>query len=286
MRPFIIAICFLVQLKYTPAFSQTDSIAVVNAAWKAEKLAPGVKLKTHHFTNGLFGANQNISVVEIKPKKRNVLDIAYSEKTLIPTDEFGKTEKALVALNGTFFDIANGGSVDYIRSDGRVINENRLSKEGARAAHQKAALVFQNGKVSIAKWDGTSDWESKLSGEDIMVSGPLLIIDDQVQMLDSNSFNNTRHPRTAVALTDKNRVLLVTVDGRSDMSAGMSLTELAKVLKWLKADDAVNLDGGGSTALWLDGKKTKGIINYPSDNKKWDHEGVRKVANVVLLRSR
>ncbi|MBP8067250.1 MAG: phosphodiester glycosidase family protein, partial [Pedobacter sp.] len=41
--------------------------------------------------------------------------------------------------------------------------------------------------------------------------------------------------------------------------------------------------GGGSTTLWTE---KLGVINYPSDNKKWDHEGERKVANVVILKKK
>jgi len=57
--------------------------------------------------------------------------------------------------------------------------------------------------------------------------------------------------------------------------------ELARVMKWLGAEDAMNLDGGGSSALYIKGKS---IVNYPSDNKQFDHEGQRKVANIVYLR--
>ena len=53
---------------------------------------------------------------------------------------------------------------------------------------------------------------------------------------------------------------------------------------WLNADDAINLDGGGSTTLWINNYQENGIVNFPTDNKKWDHEGQRKVANVVLLK--
>lgn len=66
----------------------------------------------------------------------------------------------------------------------------------------------------------------------------------------------------------------------------MSLFELSKLMRWLKSDDAINLDGGGSTTLWINNQPENGVVNYPSDNKKWDHEGERKVANVVLLKKK
>jgi exopolysaccharide biosynthesis protein len=268
-------------------FAQSDSLAVLKADWKKEKITSGVRLKTFWFNKSLFNSNQNVSILEIKQKRSLFFDLGYDTKTLHKTSDFGKENAALAALNGTFFDIANGGSVDYIRADGLVINENRLGKNGNRAVHQESALVFNRGKLSIEKWNGKQDWEQSLEGEDIMVSGPLLMLNQTLEKLDtSNAFNKTRHPRTAVAITKNKQVLLITVDGRNENSAGMSLFELTKLMRWLNADDAINLDGGGSTALWINNYLESGIVNFPSDNRKWDHEGERKVANVVLLKKK
>jgi exopolysaccharide biosynthesis protein len=74
------------------------------------------------------------------------------------------------------------------------------------------------------------------------------------------------------------------VDGRNEQSAGMTLPELANIIKWLKAQDGINLDGGGSTTLWISNQPDNGVVNYPTDNKKWDHAGERKVANVVIVK--
>ena len=282
MKPYFFTV-LLSALLVNSTFAQTDSINVVKADWKKQKIASGVTLKTYWFNKSLFGSNQNVSILEIKPKRKLRFDLGYDPKKLIPTSTYGKTSHSIAALNGTFFDVANGGSVDFIKSDGVIINENRLGGSDERAPHQTSALVFNGGQLSIVKWNGEPSWEKYLEGEDIMVSGPLLILDKQEEKLDSNAFNKTRHPRTAVAITKNNRVLLITVDGRNDNSAGMSLFELTKLTKWLKSDDAINLDGGGSTTLWINGYEGNGIVNYPTDNKKWDHDGERKVANVVLL---
>lgn len=271
---------------YSSAFSQTDSFNVVKADWKKTRITSGVVLKTYWFNNNLFDSNQNVSILEIKPRKRLMLDLVFDAKKLITTSDFGKSTNSLAALNGTFFDIVNGGSVDFIKSDGIVIHENRLGKNGQRSGHQKSALVFDRGKLTIAKFNGDASWEKSLIGEDIMVTGPLLMMDQVDENLDSNTFNKTRHPRTAVAITKNKRVLLITVDGRNENSAGMNLFELTKLLRWLKSDDAINLDGGGSTTLWVQGYSQNGVVNYPSDNKKWDHDGERKVANVVLLKKK
>ena len=286
MKAFLFSTCFSILISFG-LFAQSDSLAVVNAEWKKEKISPGVILKTCWFQNTLFNSNQFISVLEIKQKKKFEFDIGYETKKLITTSDFGKQANAIAALNGTFFDIANGGSVDFIKSDGKIINGNRLGKNGNRAGHQRSALVINKGKISIAKWDGTANWEKSLAGEDIMVSGPLLIMNQIHEKLDpANAFNKTRHPRTAVAIAKNKRILFLTVDGRNINSAGMSLFELSKMMSWLKADDAINLYGGGSTTVGINNYSENGIVNFPTDNKKWDHEGQRKVANVVLLKKK
>ncbi|WP_291399649.1 phosphodiester glycosidase family protein [Daejeonella sp.] len=286
MKAFFLSSVFSIFISIS-LFAQSDSLAVINAQWTKEKITKGIILKTFWFQNTLFNSNQNVSVLEVNRKGKYVFDLGFDAKKLITTGDFGKQANAIAALNGTFFDIANGGSVDYIKSNGEIINENRLSKNGKRANHQKSALLFQEGKLSIAKWDGKADWEKTLVADDIMVSGPLLILNQSEEKLDTaNVFNKTRHPRTAVAITKNNKVLLITVDGRNANSGGMSLFELSKLMRWLHADDAINLDGGGSTALWINNWGENGIVNYPTDNRKWDHEGQRKVANVLLLKKK
>ncbi|NEU09057.1 phosphodiester glycosidase family protein [Flavihumibacter sp. R14] len=271
----------------TAAMAQTDSLAVVKADWNVRKITRGVKLRQFTFNKSLFSSNQNVSILEVKQRGRRFFDLGYEPRTLRTTSDFGKAAGAIASLNGTFFDIKNGGSVDFIESDDHVINDNRLNKDGGRSLHQQAAILLNDGQLSLSKWNGEPAWERTLEAEDIMVTGPLLLTDGRAEVLDTaNVFNKTRHPRTAVAVTGNKRVLLITVDGRHENSTGMSLFELTKLLKWLGARQGINLDGGGSTALWVSNDSGGSVVNYPSDNKKWDHEGERKVANVILLRKR
>jgi hypothetical protein len=91
----------------------------------------------------------------------------------------------------------------------------------------------------------------------------------------SASFGGRRHPRTAIGWTPDRRLLLVVVDGRQPgRSDGMSLEELTWLFARLGASDALNLDGGGSTALVANGA----LVNRPSDR-----EGERAVGNALAL---
>jgi len=264
-----------------------DSIAFVNAKWKSSRIAKKTRVFTHHFnTKNLFSANQHISYIEVSSSKRApAFSIANEIKVLKPTSEFGKNNAALAAINGTFFDIRNGGSVDLIKQNGKITNHNRLENE-KRSAHQQAAVVISNGRLSIKKWDGTADWEQRLPDTDIMVSGPLLSINQREEMLDSSPFNSNRHPRTAVGTRPDGKVILLVIDGRSSNSYGASLPELSKIMRWLGCTSAINLDGGGSSTLWVSTFPENGVVNFPCDNKLWDHAGERKVANTLLLKTR
>ncbi|MGQ0646465.1 MAG: phosphodiester glycosidase family protein [Gemmatimonadaceae bacterium] len=88
-------------------------------------------------------------------------------------------------------------------------------------------------------------------------------------------FSAQRHPRSALALTrDSSTLLIVVVDGRRGWSAGMSLSELGDALIALGAWDGMNLDGGGSSTLWIRGH----VINHPSDPT-----GERAVGNGLFV---
>ncbi|HEY9899436.1 MAG TPA: phosphodiester glycosidase family protein, partial [Pantanalinema sp.] len=83
-----------------------------------------------------------------------------------------------------------------------------------------------------------------------------------------------RAPRTAVGVSATGDLVIATVDGRSATdSVGVTLGELADLMRELGAQDAMNLDGGGSTAFVLEGK----LMNKPSDGSE------RPVSNALLI---
>lgn len=89
------------------------------------------------------------------------------------------------------------------------------------------------------------------------------------------TFTDRRHPRTALGVLADGRILLLVVDGRQPFhSLGMTLVELAMELRRLGAVDAMNLDGGGSATMVVDGR----VVNLPSDET-----GERAVADGLLV---
>lgn len=265
-----------------------DSLTVVKAKWHKTKIDKNVVLFQHHFnTNNLFLANENISYLEVKNTgKKAVFAIGAEPKKLLKTSDFGKRDTAIAAINGNFFAIKSGGSVDFVKVNGVIINQTKLLKDAQRDKHQQAAVVIENGILSIKKWDGTTDWETKLPEQDVLLNGPLLTFNNVDEILESASFTQLRHPRTCLGIKPNGSVIMLTVDGRNKNSAGMNLNELSALMKWLGCTSSLNFDGGGSTTMWVNGFGENGIVNYPTDNRKWDHEGERRVANAILIKKK
>ena len=191
MRKTALLSFLFVALGYLVFAQNTDSLALVNAQWKKQKIVAKTKLFTHHFNQkDLFLANQFISYIEIK-RKGNAPIFAFGNEIKVKktTSDFAKGLGAIAAINGTFFDVANGGSVDFIKMNGTVIKQNVLGKNGKRAKHQESAIVINdNGRLALRKWDGTPNWENNLTEKHVMVSGPLLIFNKKPEELDSSSF--------------------------------------------------------------------------------------------------
>jgi exopolysaccharide biosynthesis protein len=120
--------------------------------------------------------------------------------------------------------------------------------------------------------------------DDVLVTGPLLIRDGILIELPQTSLVTNKHPRTAIGTRNSRKVILVTLDGRTSEAAGMTLNELSGLMLLFHCKNAVNLDGGGSTTMWIKGKPFNGVVNMPCDNKKFDHLGERAVADILIIK--
>lgn len=248
--------------------------------WQTEKIAPGLRWQSTH-TDQLFDSRQSINVLKINTKKRQ-LALAYVTDTLLPTSQLAIHNKALAAVNAGFFKIKEGkGSATYLKVNGTIIDD--LPTQG-HALLTGALIIENDGDLAIEYAQPNAVYNNNPIDETVLVTGPVLILHGKKEQLSDNAFNTNRHPRTCVCIVKPNKILLVTVDGRNDAAAGMSLPELATLLQSLQCKAAINLDGGGSTTMWIQGKTDNGVVNYPSDNKQFDHAGERACANALLVR--
>ncbi|MGH8792132.1 MAG: phosphodiester glycosidase family protein, partial [Stackebrandtia sp.] len=109
----------------------------------------------------------------------------------------------------------------------------------------------------------------KLAGEgdaiDVAVGGNVVILRDGEVVAPDNPL----HPRTAAGVDAAGTTLyLAVVDGRSSLSVGMNYVDLAELMKSFGADDAINLDGGGSTTMAVHNGEAPTVVNQPSDGQQ------------------
>lgn len=189
----------------------------------------------------------------------------------------------IVVRKGRVTEIYDGIGSTVVPHDGYVISASGKMRNEIRLIAKIGMKVKQ---ATITSHDIFNNGETPRTirafadAEDIVAGVPQLIKNSMIditweQEKSSKAFVETRHPRTAVAKMKDGKFLMVTVDGRQPgVSVGMNLNELAEYLLSLGAVDAMNLDGGGSTTMFLDGK----VVNTPSDK-----EGERKVGDAILV---
>ena len=268
----VLVTCTLLLLSFQ-LFAQTT----IN--WEKETVAEG--LEWWRADTELFNAPQFISVLKANLKKRE-LTLVYEAEESQPTSEMARAVGALGAVNAGFFDMKKGGSVAFIKVDGQLPATD-TSQWKVTDILNGALLIKRNGRLEVEMAGNYARYE-KRKYDDVLITGCLLLDEGQPQPLaESQSFVHKRHPRTCLGITDRNTVLLVTVDGRHKQAAGMTLPELTALMQQMGCHEAINLDGGGSTTMWL-GADQRGVVNHPSDNKQFDHEGERKVANILVVR--
>jgi exopolysaccharide biosynthesis protein len=280
------------------AFAQSpaDSAVIARASWQTTDIGQGVTWKKIHWSQKeLFNSNQSLNILETKRRNRKIRfglasadSLTKQDKTkgqLTKTSELALRNRALAAVNGGFFDVKNGGSVDFIKINGQVIDTTRGGSPTALVFHSQAAITIHKNRVTIVKGEKKWGWENALKADNVLLTGPLLMLNGKEETLEKTAFNTNRHPRTCACVTHDKRLLLIAVDGRTNQAYGMNLSELTFLAKQLGCRDVINFDGGGSTTMYVAGQPDNGVVNYPCDNRLFDHAGERAVSNIFFITS-
>jgi hypothetical protein len=189
------------------------------------------------------------------------------------------------ALVGGFFTRPEGVPLGEVRTHGV---ERQHVPVDAPWHTVRACLHVEGGEARIAPRDRIP----AAPRGDLLQAGPLLVADGEVAYdadRDDEGFRAAahqfdpdptvgRHPRAAVGLAD-GRILAVVCDGRSAREAGLTLTELARFMAALGCREALNLDGGGSTALISGGR----LQNVPRSDIEIPEPGGRPLATALAF---
>lgn len=142
----------------------------------------------------------------------------------------------------------------------------------------EALVVDKNGDFSIID-ESTSTAAALDDAEQVFSFGPALIKDGKVSVSEeevSQSMNS--NPRTAIAQIGKNHYAIIVSEGRTEESQGLSLYQLAEVFESLGAQTAYNLDGGGSSTLYFNGKVLNQTVGGAGSSQE------REVSDIIYFK--
>lgn len=128
---------------------------------------------------------------------------------------------------------------------------------------------LKNGETVTLSWG--LGWHGIV---DAIGGSPVLLHNGTIKVSACSEYLCQRHPRTAVGIKANGDIMFFQVDGRSSSSIGLTLVGLARELLKRGAVDAINLDGGGSSTMWIKGS---GVVNRPSDGSE------RSVSNSLIV---
>lgn len=177
-----------------------------------------------------------------------------SSYVLVYTRDWGKTSPTTPKY-GTQIAIADNKIVN-VSSSSMEIPENGFVVVGPAS---KLEALYNQKKIELDVAT-TPDWKEVkhiISGGPYLVKNEQIFVDMTEQKLGSIG---GRNPRTAIGYTKDNHLILIAVDGRENSSIGMTLMELAYFMKEIGCVNAMNLDGGGSTVMYVDGR----VVNAPA----------------------
>jgi exopolysaccharide biosynthesis protein len=204
--------------------------------------------------------------------------------------EFAEFYNTVVTVNAGFFtDHPRYVNTGIFKWEGRVFPFKQQESDEIYFVGSSAVGLDPDGNWLFYNRDGKrwpDDWPQAHSA---IAGGHRLIEDGRIRIQIQNEEYATgrevrhaaqRHPRTAICLTQNSEIILLVADGRHDPAAGFSLLELAELLHGFGCEQALNLDGGGSSTMFIRGK---GVVNHPSDNNKFDHDGERAVRTAIIV---
>lgn len=225
--------------------------------------------------------NTTVYVADVQVSSAEYLKTALAQNTYgnnvtAKTSETASNNQAILAINGDYYG-AN--------STGYVIKNGVLYRDTVRDDAENGDLaIYEDGSFGIVYENETSAQELVDSGVvNLLAFGPTLVENGEIVVDTSTEVGQamSSNPRTAIGIVEEEdgslHYIIVVSDGRTDESEGLTLYQLAEVLKSYGATTAYNLDGGGSSTLYFNGQ----VVNKPTTNGNQISE--RAVSDIVYI---
>lgn len=221
--------------------------------------------------------NTTVYVADIQ-----VSDASYL-KTALANDTYGTniTEKTSDIATNNHAILAVNGDYYGANTTGYVIKNNILYRDTIRENATYGDLaIYKDGSFKII-------YENEITAQELidqgvvnlLAFGPSLIENEEIVVDSSTEVGRAMasNPRTAIGIIDEKHYIILVSDGRTQESTGLSLYQMAKIMKQYGAKTAYNLDGGGSSTLYFNGQ----VINKPTTNGHTISE--REVSDIVYI---
>ena len=197
---------------------------------------------------------------------------AFGTNVTAKTSETATDNNAILAVNGDYYG-AN--------STGYVIRNGVVYRDTVREDSSNGDLaIYKDGSFKIIYEDQISaDQLVKDGVVNLLAFGPALVENSEIAVGTNEEVGQAMasNPRTAIGIIDENHYIIVVSDGRTSESKGLSLYQMAEVMKSYGVKSAYNLDGGGSSTLYFNGQ----VINKPTTGGNRISE--RAVSDIVYI---
>ena len=252
--------------------SQSEYASVLaNADWGWQSKG-GVVYGKASFDD-LYGNPQVVSIAKYSQATMNT-SLYDKEYSTMGTNGLAAEAGATAAINGSYFNMSNLTSCTALWVNGVEV----ATTDPAEFARCNGILGFKDGVFMIETYSSSTTseqlaaWGQKY--DSFVACGPILRLNgvSQDPYIGGEGFYGP-HPRTMLGKCPDGTVYMVVTEGRLEGASGFSLPNLLSLAEDLGMSDAINLDGGGSSTLWVTGT---GVINRPSGGS------VRVVPNIVI----
>ena len=246
--------------------------------------------KTATVTNSSY-KDENISInlteTTVNHTQVYVADVTVSSseylKTAFAQNSFGTNVTAKTSVTAADNDAILAVNGDYYgaNSSGYVIRNGVVYRDTVRENSNNGDLaIYKDGSFKIIYEDQISAEQLVKDGVvNLLAFGPALVENGEIAVGKNQEVGQAMasNPRTAIGIINENHYIIVVSDGRTSESEGLSLYQLAEVMKSYGAKTAYNLDGGGSSTLYFNGQ----VINKPTTGGNKISE--RAVSDIVYI---
>ncbi len=198
-------------------------------------------------------------------------DGTFGRNITATTSEIAEEVNAVLAINGDFYGF---------RDSGYVMRCGYLYRSEMSSADAEDLVIYDDGSMEIIKeGDITAEELAANGAREIYSFGPGLIENGEISVDENDEVGQSMNsnPRTAIGYYGEGHYVFVVSDGRTSESTGLSLYQLAEVMKDLGVEYAYNLDGGGSSTMYFNGE----VINNPTTNGNKISE--RSVSDIIYI---